>query len=570
MPGTFSHISDPPSDPNTGNPALMVMLLLTDGSVMVNEANSRKWWSLTPDATGDYKNGTWTALAPMKNPRLYYASAVLADGRVIVAGGEYSGKDAMGKDKPADLAAAEIYDPLLDQWTDLPIPPWKEIGDAPCCVLPDGSLLLGSIADVHTASFDPSGDTWMTTGDKPVKASEETWTLLPDGSVLTVECNLSQHAERYRPDTGAWVSAGQTPVNLVQASSHEIGPAVLMPDGRVFAIGATNCTALYQPPASPNQPGTWTKGPSVVELGPVGQTIGAKDAPACLLPNGHVLCVMSLLTGATDDYGSKSRFFEFDGSTLTPVSYSVDHRDASWPPFQNMMLLLPTGQVLVSHFDLPILIYTPDGAPNPSWKPTITSVPKTMEQGADFQKLEGLQINGLSQAVAYGDDAAAATNYPLIRLTNQATAAVRYCRTFSHSTMAVATGAATESTLFTVPMDTPLGQYDLSVIANGIASDPVTVSIVPYDSLKHFKLAYYAAYVGKLLGSFGDGPLYVLGPNGPIPVDPQWPGGEALAHRARTAWTEIRRAVTALETLGKEAVALRKARVPPRHKGGAE
>jgi len=572
MPGTFGHISDPPSDPNTGNPSPTVMLLLTDGSVMVNEYNSRNWWKLKPDTAGDYKNGTWTSLAPMKNPRLYYASSVLADGRVIVAGGEYSGKNWKGEDAKVSLAAAEIYDPLLDQWNDLPIPswkktPWNAIGAAPCCVLPDGAFLMGSIGDTHTALFDPFIDTWTSTGDKAVKCDEETWTLLPDGCVLTVECYNSPNAEKYRPDTGQWVSAGQTPVNLVETVSHEIGPAVLMTDGRVFAIGPTNQTALYQPPVSPGQPGSWSKGPSFPVV--KGGTLGAKDGPACLLPNGKVLCAVTRLGGTKDDYGSESRFFEFDGTTLTPVPYSVDKPFAGWPPFQNTMLLLPTGQVLVSHVDLPILIYTPDGAPDPSWKPEITSVPLQLEQGADFQTLEGRRINGLSQAVAYGDDASAATNYPIIRLTNEATKDVRYCRTFSHSTMAVATGSNTESTLFTVPMATPVGQYDLCVIANGIPSDPVTVSVVPYNPLKHIKLAYYAAYVGRLIGSFGDGPLYVLGPNGPIPVDPQRTGGKTMANKAERAWRQIRRSVQSLEKLGKEAFALRKppARERKRHGG---
>ena len=45
----------------------------------------------------------------------------------------------------------------------------------------------------------------------------------------------------------------------------------------------------------------------------------------------------------------------------------------------------------------------------------------------------------MTQAVAYGDDATMATNYPLVRLISE-DARVHYCRTFDHSTMAVATG----------------------------------------------------------------------------------------------------------------------------------
>ena len=62
------------------------MLLLTDGTVMAQAGCSTNWWKLVPDATGSYVNGSWIRLADAPNAPLYYASAVLADGRVFVAG----------------------------------------------------------------------------------------------------------------------------------------------------------------------------------------------------------------------------------------------------------------------------------------------------------------------------------------------------------------------------------------------------------------------------------------------------------------------------------------------------
>src|ERR1700722_9584394 len=65
-------------------------LLLTDGTVLVQDAGGTDWWKLTPDATGSYLNGTWTQLAspPGGYSPLYFGSAVLPDGRGIVEGGE--------------------------------------------------------------------------------------------------------------------------------------------------------------------------------------------------------------------------------------------------------------------------------------------------------------------------------------------------------------------------------------------------------------------------------------------------------------------------------------------------
>ena len=68
------------------------MLLLTDGTVITQSGDdAQHWFKLTPDAHGSYVNGTWTTLAPMSFPRLYFTTDVLQDGRVWLLGGEYTG-----------------------------------------------------------------------------------------------------------------------------------------------------------------------------------------------------------------------------------------------------------------------------------------------------------------------------------------------------------------------------------------------------------------------------------------------------------------------------------------------
>ena len=61
-------------------------LLLTDGTVILADAGCQDRWKLTPDEFGSYVNGTWTQLASLPDgySPLYYASAVLPDGRVII------------------------------------------------------------------------------------------------------------------------------------------------------------------------------------------------------------------------------------------------------------------------------------------------------------------------------------------------------------------------------------------------------------------------------------------------------------------------------------------------------
>ncbi|HEX5348464.1 MAG TPA: kelch repeat-containing protein [Pseudonocardiaceae bacterium] len=441
------------------------MLLLTDGTVMCQAENTVSWWQLTPDSTGSYLHGTWSALANMHNSRLYYASAVLRDGRVVVAGGEYS--DAGG-----DTDKAEIYDPVANTWTSIGNPGWGQIGDAAACLLADGRLLVGNLTDSRTAIYDPVANTWTATGNMAARSNEETWTLLPDGSVVTVSCANHPHAERYIPSTGSWISAGSTPVELVQASSIEIGPAVLLPDGRVFTVGATGRTALYTPPGNSTGTGTWVAGPSF-PADSSGRLLKAKDAPGCLLPNGRVLCVAGPAGDAAGDWPTPTMFFEFDGTNLNRVA---DPPNANTVIYEGRMLLLPTGEVLYSAGTSAMHAYQPDPGGLASWKPTVTACPTDLHPGVSYT-LSGRQLNGLSQAVSYGDDAQMATNYPLVRLRNPATGSVLYCRTSGHSTMGVATGSATVSTRFTVPASAPLAQYQLSVIANGIASAELAVTI---------------------------------------------------------------------------------------------
>jgi len=110
--------------------------LLTDGSVLFMAGI--RGFKLIPDAYGDYTKGTWHATsidAGTYNPT-FYASAVLPDGRVAMAGGEYDPGDTQHR-------KGVIYDPVKDSWTFLPeLPYCAYVGDAPSVVLADGSWMV--------------------------------------------------------------------------------------------------------------------------------------------------------------------------------------------------------------------------------------------------------------------------------------------------------------------------------------------------------------------------------------------------------------------------------------------
>ncbi len=103
-------------------------------------------------------------------------------------------------------------------------------------------------------------------------------------------------------------------------------------------------------------------------------------------------------------------------------------------------------------------------------------MPSTITHGQSYEAT-GTQFNGLSQGAAYGDDFQDATNFALVRITNNATTHVFYAKTFNPSTMAVATGSKLVGTHFIVPDSIETGASTLEVVTNGIPSAAVSVTV---------------------------------------------------------------------------------------------
>lgn len=493
MAGTWEPLTKaPPALPNGDTFNADAMLLLPDGSILVHHAGEDlrggvEWLRFRPSAAGSYRDGEWSAAGSMTNTRQFFASGVRPDGKVFVIGGEYSSA-APNEDTPL----GEIFDPATNQWSPLDTKPadfdWIK-GDAPCCVLADGRVLLGAIEEASSAIYDPVSGKWIPAGTahqtvtstKEGQAGEETWTLLRDGSVLAVETYPLQQrplgAEKYIPSKDIWVKAGTTPAQLVDLDMHEIGPAVLLPDGRVLAIGGTGHTTFYSADASdPAKPGSWKAGQDLIDNGVL---LTVNDGPACLLPSGKVLCLAGTRTaqagenGGTEYWSLDPVFFEYDpvadSAVKTPSQIALS---STWIA---KLLLAPSGEVLCTAEQNQMYVYRPDGLANDSWRPTISNAPKDLVAGVEYP-LVGTQLNGLSQAVSYGDDYTAATNFPLVRLEAQGAGApaVYYCTT---SGFGFATGAAPIAIKFTVPGKVPAGNYDLHVVANAIASKPWSVTV---------------------------------------------------------------------------------------------
>src|SRR6266436_3379771 len=504
-------------------------LLLTDGTVMCHEYNTNRWHRLKPDINGNYQSGSWDVpgftISDMPNANdptigcvncpyqpLYFASAVLPDGRVVVIGGEYN--DLV----PLWTNIGFTYDPVTNTWSEQITVPgtWccaggggtGAIGDAQSTILTNGTMLLANIGNTDIASFDPATLTFSAlapTGKDDVN-DEEGWNQLPNGTFLTVDSRIQTSFEIYDSATNSWEPRGSTVVNLADtgsgtANSKEVGPAVLRPDGTLIAFSGTNSgrNAFYN-----TATGTWAATGAAGDFppGPGTSHYAVADGPACLLPNGNVL-VMASPVYPNSVFNPPSHFFEFDGTNLTQVADSPNA--ASFISYQGRMVLLPSGEVLltaynqggdqlsrpnartnspiktpsVPHQDVAdVVLYSNGGAPQDAWRPVITTAPSTVFPGNTYFT-SGTLFNGFSEGAFCGDDAQMSTNYPLVRIRNHATGHVFYARTHNHSRMGVEVVGSSEivTTQFDVPVSVELGASDLVVVANGIPSLPANTVV---------------------------------------------------------------------------------------------
>ena len=457
--GTWTKlVHNPPS-------AVNMMMLLPNGTVMAQRTGEKAWYRLTPDSTGSYVNGTWTPLTPMIDSRLYYASQVLRDGRVFVAGGEYG----TGGSK------VEIYDPIANTWTAInpPAALWNpatdNFVDALSEVLSDGRVIVMPVSP-HTSGvgliYDPVANTWSNAGKLKHGSNEveASWVKLPDDSLLVIDF-FATTSERYITPTNTWINDANVPVQIYDSIIGEMGGALLLPNGKGFFLGATGHTALYTPTGT-TSPGTWVAGPDF----PAGQA--TPDAPCAMMIDGKMLCAVSDKPVSGNPFPSPTRFYEYDwaSNSFAQVSGPTGLTDNT-PPYTTIMLDLPNGQVLYTHMGSDVYAYTPSGPPLAAGKPAISGI---TQNGDGSWHLVGTGLNGISEGATYGDDAQMSSNYPLVRVT--AGGVVKYLRTYGWSSTGVMTGATPVSTEFTAAGLLP-GDYSLEVVANGIASDPVTFTV---------------------------------------------------------------------------------------------
>jgi hypothetical protein len=228
--------------------------------------------------------GAFTATANMDRARVGHTATLLANGRILVAGGEDNVRRTTECGDPEILAGAELFDPSTGIFTVTGVMARSRIGHT-ATLLANGTVLVAG-GDKENFSvftdcegtlycplpsaelFDPSTGRFRATKSMTRVRTGHTATLLPDGTVLIAGgatdghagtqsfcpamdfrygglANRTDSAEIYDPATGGFLAVSNMTIARYRHT------ATLLDDGKVLiAGGAVNGTAsaeIYNP-----------------------------------------------------------------------------------------------------------------------------------------------------------------------------------------------------------------------------------------------------------------------------------------------------------------------------------
>ena len=230
------------------------------------------------------KTGTFTMTGALTVPRGWAVATLLADGRVLVVGGDdlgtggcttpYKGPSAISH------SSSDIYDPTTSKFTRVGslIPSFPDMA----IVLPDGSVLTAESDNAVLETYDPATGKFSRSGSLLRSYEYLSEALLPDGKVLFVGSTQvgGPRAEIYDPASRKSSSLTlQLPAGAIEVANEASGPvtATTLKDGRVL-LCIFDYLEIYDP-----SNGSFT---SAGSISPPGQWF---VATATLLSDGGVL-----------------------------------------------------------------------------------------------------------------------------------------------------------------------------------------------------------------------------------------------------------------------------------------
>ena len=269
---------------------------LADGRVLLTEGCG------TAAALFDPRTGTFTPTGSLSVKRASKTATLLADGRVLMAGGYDCGRG--GED--GIWPTAEIYDPATGTFSATgSMVTGREFHTA--TLLADGRVLIAggytapppaaaggiTLASVRTAEsaasvletaeiYDPTTGRFSETGSMSTFRDNHTATRLEDGRVLVIGGGgegyaSSESADLYDPETGTFSETGSL------ETGRWLHTATLLADGRVLVLGGRSPQDSVYDSAEMYDPASGR----FSSAGSMGD--GRQQHTATLLADGHVL-----------------------------------------------------------------------------------------------------------------------------------------------------------------------------------------------------------------------------------------------------------------------------------------
>jgi hypothetical protein len=286
-------------------------VVLADGRVLVAGGEG------TPEIY-DPASKRWTLTGPINGTFYFAAGALLEDGRVLVVGST-----------PGDPINTELYDPVSDSWQ-VPGQMERHRTFHSLTNLPDGRVMvagghfwdpLGNRQDVLEAEvFDPETETWGDVGTLTAAALLPGLTVLEDGRVLVTG---DQSVQIFDPISGMWTRTA----DLTFVREYHVAAA--LDDGKVLVAGGfiSPAAEIFDPITE-----TWSL---------TSPMTGFRLAPAVWSdPGGRVF-----LMGGFDRYSSvidTAEMYDPGSGTWTPVA------SMSRPRLAHNASGLPDGTLLIT------------------------------------------------------------------------------------------------------------------------------------------------------------------------------------------------------------------------------
>ncbi len=298
--------------------------LLADGRILL-AGGMDDFQSLGTAWLFDRNSNTWQVAAALPEGRDSHSLTALADGRALVLGGQNN--DGL------PLASAELYDPEGNGWL-ASMPLFCHGSGHTATLLRDGRVLVAGGLCVEGSRpvlagaelFDPASGTWSPAGNMLQLRNGHTASLLPDGRVLVAGGAGSEvfaTSEIYDPRTNTWQAASPMIMARTEhAAAALAGGGVLVAGGVNKPPGVTDSVELYD-----LQSGRWSDAGRL----PAPSLWGALSA----LPDGR-----GLLAGGTADLG----FGE-----VSRQAWYFDPQSTTWQPAPEM----PEARAVAAAVDLP-------------------------------------------------------------------------------------------------------------------------------------------------------------------------------------------------------------------------